>query len=256
MKHLEMIRITCQSVACLCMVCSMTSCSNGDEVGGKRNCNSSDRECTTNVACVVATVEKPRVLTQEERIMADCKHLVVLKRTKTGEKSTRKIINELCNEICSLPREQALPLLDQFVDMAISQQVTVTNYTLRSAWYEQLFYVIHDAFCSAQYLQKESYERWDKLFGFFAKCTDEITSVEKTLPLTDSRFWGRKNEDRGMYLLGIRGDFKTWVHGMRDFYFPELSKGLTEEQKADILRRFDELKKYMDTPPNFPGGRK
>ena len=31
---------------------------------------------------------------------------------------------------------------------------------------------------------------------------------------------------------------------------------LTEEQKADILRRFDELKKYMDTPPNFPGGRK
>jgi len=94
------------------------------------------------------------------------------------------------------------------------------------------------------------------MFSFFAKYTDEITSVEKSLPATDSKYWSWKDIEKGTYLCGIRGDFKTWVHVMRDFYFPELSNGLTEEQKADILRRFDELKKYMDTPPNFPGGKK
>lgn len=251
-----MIKVMCQVLACLCIVCTMTSCNNEIKSGGKSNNANGDCGSATNVVGGVVASEKPHVPPREERYADVFKHLVVLKRTKTGEKPTRKIINELCNEICSLPREQALPLLDQFVDMAISQQVTVTNYTLRSAWFEQLFYVVHDAFCSAQHLQKESFERWDKLFSFLDKCTDEITSVEKTLPLTDSRFWGRENEDRGMYLLGIRGDFKTWVHVMRDFYFPELSKGLTEAQKSDVLRRFDELKKYMVTPSNFPGGKK
>ena len=256
MKYSEMIRITCRSVAYLCMAYVMTSCSNGGEAGEKCDSDNSDCESTTNIAGVVATVEKPHMQTQEERFMAGFKHLVTLKRTETGEKSTRKVINELCNEICGLPREQALPLLDQFADMAISQPVTVTNYSLRSAWYEQLFYGVHDAFSAAQYLQKESYGRWDKLFSFFAKCTDEITSMEESLPLTNSRFWGRGNEDKGMYLLGLREDVKTWVHVMRDFYFPELSKGLTEEQKADVLRRFDELKKFTDTPSDFPGGKK
>lgn len=35
MKHSEMIRITCQSVACLCMAYVMISCSNGGEAGEK-----------------------------------------------------------------------------------------------------------------------------------------------------------------------------------------------------------------------------
>ena len=256
MKRTEISRRICQGVACLCVAWTMTSCSEGIKSGEESNDKGGGCGVATNAACAVAPVERTHVLTQEERFVAEFKHLVVLKRVRTGEKSTQKVINELCNEISSLPREQALPLLDQFVDMAISQQVTETGYNSRLAWYAQLFYVVHDAFCFAQYLQKESFERWDKLFSFFAKYTDEIASVKKTLPATDWKYWSWKDIEKGTYLSRICSDFKTWVHVMRDFYFPELSKGLTEEQKADVLRRFDELKKYMDTPPNFPGGKK
>ena len=251
MKQTEIIKTVYLCVSLASIVLVATSCGkNRRECGKCREAN----ESSTNVAVVVKTPEKSSEPTQEERFMAEFKKLVVLKRTKKGEKSTWKIINELCNEICALPKFQAAPLLDKFVDMAISQPVTETDYNLRQSWFEQLFYVIHDAFCSAQYLQKGSFEHWERLFSFFKKYTDEITSVEKTLSLTDSRLGAGTN--RGRYLLGIRADLKQWVHVMRDFYFPELSKGLTEEQKANILRRFDELKKYMDTPPNFPGGRK
>ena len=231
----------------------MTSCGN-DSRGNRNDCDAS--ESPSNAFPAVEAARRPHVQTKEEEFAAKFRRFSVLRKEKSGNKSTWKLINELCNEICNLPKAQAVTLLDQFVDMAIGQPVTETDYLLRAAWFRQLFYVIHEAFCSAQYLQKESFGHWERLFSFFTKCTDEITSVEKTLPLTDSRFWGRKDKDRGRYLLGIRGDFKTWVHVMRDFYFPELSKGLTEEQKADILRRFDELKKYMVTPPNFPGGKK
>ena len=251
MKRMEISRMICQVVASLCMALAVTSCGNGGDAGVE-DCKGTDGgECPTNAVVAVEASEK---LTQTERLEAECRRLVV--GTKRKRCDTLQALNCLCKEIRDLPKEEALPLFDKWLDMVISQQITTTEYPLRAAWYEQLFYVVHDAFCSAQHLQNDSFERWDKLFGFFAKCTDEITSVEKTLPLTDSKFWGRKNMDKGMYLLGIRDDFTIWVHVMRDFYFPELSKGLTDEQKTDILRRFDELKKYTVQPPNFPGGKK
>lgn len=239
MKQSEIIRtaylrVTFASIALAATSCDSNSRENGDSCGG--------HEGSTNAAVVVKIREKPSGPTREERFRAEFKQLVVLKRSKKGEKSTWKIINELCNEICALPKSQAVPLLDEFVDMAISQPVTETDYNLRQAWFEQLFYVIHDAFCFAQGLQKESFEHWERLFSFFNKYTDEITVVEKTLLLTDSRLGAGTNKRR--YLRGIRDDLRRWVHVLRDFYFPELSEGLTEEQKADILRRFKEVEKF------------
>jgi hypothetical protein len=35
-----------------------------------------------------------------------------------------------------------------------------------------------------------------------------------------------------------------------------LDRGLTEEQKADILRRFKEVEKYTVPPPDSPYGKK
>ena len=256
MKRTEIIRRICQGVACLCVAWTMTSCSEGIKSGEESNDKDGGCGGATNVTCAVVPAERPHMPTQEERFVVEFKHLVLLKRARTGEKSTREVINELGNEVCRLPKEEALPLLDRWLDMAISQQVTETEYNSRVAWYAQLFYVVYNAFCSAQDLQKECFERWDKLFSFFAKYTDEIASVKKTLPATDWKYWSWKDIEKGTYLSRICSDFKTWVHVMRDFYFPELSKGLTQEQKDDILHRFDELKKYMDTPPNFPGGKK
>jgi hypothetical protein len=42
---------------------------------------------------------------------------------------------------------------------------------------------------------------------------------------------------------------------MRDFYFPNMSKSYTTEQKDNILRRFKEVEKHTITPPHYPGGR-
>lgn len=255
MNSAEIIKTMYQGVTFVSIALVVVACNNGSSSCEGKNGRDAP-ESPTNVVIAAETLEELHEPTREERFLDEFKQLVVLKRTKVGEKSTQKVINELCNEICALPKAQALPLLDQFADMAISQPITETNYTLRTAWFGQLFYVIHDAFCFSQYLQQESFEHWDKLFNFFEKYTDEIASVQKSLPMTDSRFWGQKNWDRGRYLLGIQDDLKQWVHVMRDFYFPELSKGLTEAQKSDVLRRFDELKKYMVTPSNFPGGKK
>ncbi len=254
MNSAEIIRAVYQGVTFVNLALVVVACNNGS--GSREGGNGRDAHAPpTNVVIAVETLEKIHEPTQEERFFSEFKQLVVLKRTRTGEKSTQKIINELCNEICALPKDQALPLLDQFADMAISQPITETNYTLRTAWFGQLFYVIHDAFCFSQYLQQESFEHWDKLFNFFEKYTDEITSVKRSLPTTDSRFWGQKNWDRGRYLIGIQDDLKQWVHVMRDFYFPELGKGLTEEQKADIIRRFAEVEKFTVPPPSLSSGK-
>ena len=59
-----------------------------------------------------------------------------------------------------------------------------------------------------------------------------------------------------MYLRVFRGDVKNWVYRLGTVFFDVYSNGLTEEQKADVIRRFDKLEKYIDAPPNFPGGRK
>ena len=55
------------------------------------------------------------------------------------------------------------------------------------------------------------------------------------------------------YLRGLKGNLGVWLHVMRDLKFPRLSQGLTEEQKSDILRRFDELQKYTAEPPDYAG---
>ena len=255
MNSAEIIKTMYQGVTFVSIALVVVACNNGSS--SREGKNGHDvHENPTNAVIAAEALEELHELTGEERFLDEFKQLVVLKRTKAGEKSTQKIINELCNEICVLPKDQAVPLLDQFADMAISQPITETNYTLRTAWFGQLFYVIHDAFCFSQYLQQESFEHWDKLFNFFEKYTDEITSVQKSLPMTDSRFWGQKNWDRGRYLLGIQDDLKQWVHVMRDFYFPELGKGLTEEQKADIIRRFDKVEKFTVPPPNLSSGKK
>ena len=53
----------------------------------------------------------------------------------------------------------------------------------------------------------------------------------------------------------LKGALEQDIRTMRRFHFPDLSEGLTEDQKADIHRRFDELQTYTLTPTNFPFGR-
>ena len=80
-------------------------------------------------------------------------------------------------------------------------------------------------------------------------------NVEKSIP-SDWLKWNKSDWEKGSYLYKLRGNFKQDIHTMRRAHFPDLSEGLSDAQKADILRRFDELEAYTVSPTNFPFGRK
>ena len=161
-------------------------------------------------------------------------------------------INKLCNEIDrNADVKEAMLLFDKLGEMAINQYVSETNYYCRQNWYLQLWHVTLDAFCFAQNHRRESFEDWDRLFRFFKRYTDEISEIENNFPPPD-QFGSRWSTKKGLYLQGIKADLKEEVHVMRRFYFPKLSEGLTEEQRKDILRRFEEVEKYTALQPDAP----
>ena len=61
---------------------------------------------------------------------------------------------------------------------------------------------------------------------------------------------------KGEFLYGIKSELKTWIHLMRDLYGSELTKGFTNTQKNDLLKRFNEVELFTKIPIDHPGGRK
>ena len=163
---------------------------------------------------------------------------------------------KICKELAGIKdRQKSFRLLDQFFEMAIAQEVTATEYNRRQCWFDMLWFMSFGAFITVQEKLGNDYEYWDKMFRFFAKYTNEIGAVERTLPKNHSSLWKESTWNKGRYLHGIRCDLKTWVRVIRDFYYPKLTEDFTQEQKADIMRRFKEVEKYTVTPPHYPGGR-
>jgi len=246
MNKVETIKIASIGAVCVGIGLMVTLCG---ICSRERECvnRKVDDECSTNTAIAIEAIERPNEQTQKEEVEAEFRRIIY--DVRAGDDDIEKM-NQRISQMTN--HQEALLMYDKLLEMAITHNVSSTNYNSRSAQYYKLWFAALYSFLGVQRRQGGDFSYWDKMFQFLSKYTDEITSVEKTLPLTDSRFWGRKDKDRGRYLLGIRGDFKTWVHVMRDFYFPELSKGLTEEQKADILRRLDEVKKYTVPPSHSP----
>ena len=94
------------------------------------------------------------------------------------------------------------------------------------------------------------------MFRLYSKYVNEIVSMEKMLPKGDFGSWDSVDKSRHLYLRDIRAHLSAWIRAMQGFDFPKLTKDFTEEQKADIMRRFKEVEKYTVTPPHYPGGRK
>ena len=153
--------------------------------------------------------------------------------------------NDLCREICNThDAEESARLLDLLLEMAVEHHIDDTVLYSRQIRYRYLWNVAMNAFCFAQEKHPQDFKYWDRLFRFYDKYINEIKAVECSQI---------KTYESNRYLLGIKDDFKMWLHVMRDLYFPRLSQGLTEEQKSDILRRFDELQKYTAEPPDCHG---
>ena len=234
------------------MALAVTSCGNGGDAGAEVGKGNAGGEGTTNV---IVAVEEPKELTQSERLEAECRRLVAeAGRIRGGVWSASC---DLCNEICTLPKEVALPLLDQLIEMAIEQPMTNANRSTVFRKHEDLFEMVLCSFIASQGLRANSFEHWDKMFRFFKKYTDEITAEEKrieALNRQESNPYYRHQHARSLHLLQIYTE--NWVHNARTVFSNWLSKGLTEEQKADILRRLEEVKKYTVPPPDSPYSRK
>ncbi len=223
--------------ACLCIAWTMTSCNKGSDVD-KDGAN--EIVGSENPTGVVVVAEAPRELTKVELLGEECKRLVIGTEPKRGEKSSFHALNNLCKEIRELPKEDALQLFDKWIDMAVEQPLTNANYSARYTVLEQSFHVVLFAFLSSLNMRESPFEHWDKVFCFYAKCTDEIKVMEEHLKGRDYRQY----RSSYIYLRSLRACLKNWIHTIRCIFPTELSHGLTEEQKADILRRFNEVEKY------------
>ena len=233
------------------MVLVATSCRRDDEV---RAAPANDKKLSSRVETLPLAAPAEKAMSRYERYKAEFERLAVSSNMTVRASASQ--VSALTTEIYKLPdKGEALRLLDLFLEMAISQHVSETNYYARQNWYRQLFYVARGSFGFSQLLRKESFESWDNLFRFFGKFTNEIVSVEKSLPMECEK-WSESDWEKGSYVYKLMGDLEQDIRTMRRAHFPDLSEGLTEEQKADILRRFDELQSYTVPPTNFPFGRK
>lgn len=255
MKLTEMSRLICKVVSSLCMALVVASCGNGGDAGAEVGNGKADGEKATNA---VVTVEAPEKLTQVDRLEAECRRLVVEQERKPEGKDVLLAICELCKEIRNLPKEEALPLLDCWIEMAIEQPLTYANYSTSAKLPERFFHIAFFSFMTSQSMRSDTYGHWDKMFRFFAKYTDEITAEERRIKDLDQLQTNLHQKYKHFrYLHDLQLCTENWVYMITTVYRDILlDRGLTEEQKADILRRLDEVKKYTVPPPNSPYSKK
>ena len=248
MRQTEITSGVCVCVTCLCMAIAATSCGKGNYAEKKDGGVNDGGAKTTNA---VVAIESSNRLTQAERLEVESRRLV----GGAGRIKRRiwSVSCDLCKEICKLPKEEALPLLDRLIEMAIEQPVTNANRSAILGKHEDLFQIVLCSFTASQGLRANSPKEWDKVFRFFKKYTDEITAEGKRIKELDRQQvnpYYKHQHDGYLHLLQVYTE--NWVHNARTVFLNWLSKGLTEKQKADILRRLDEVKKYTVPPPHSP----
>ena len=236
-------------LACLAVVILAASCRKTDETSISDEGKAKPPCAETRVEVKNAQIEAE--MSQDARYKAEFERLVASSNMTVV--ATERQTSALCDEISRLPdKEYALRLYDRFLDLAIAQKVTETNLYFRAVWYEQLFYVGSETFYRGQSMKKESLERWNRFFRFLEKYTDEIVSVEKTIQKDGSRYLNlasfRSDMEKRDYLFKFRGRLEVEIRRFRKCTFPSLSEGLTEGQKADILRRFEEIETFTVMP--------
>ena len=167
-------------------------------------------------------------------------------------------LGKLEEEVFQLPHDEALQVMESFIDMAIAAQPPPVpsaddlpwrrrgnRYNRRDMWFEKMYWVFQEVFYASRKSQQDPYEGWDKLFMFLGKYTNEIASLERSLR-------AKENHVTRRYMNRLKGSFGTMINqfGKRSlrtdpvvaiFKIPP-----TAEQRASLLGRFEEFKKYTD----------
>ena len=193
----------------------------------------------------VAKEEKVKLL-RSESYDKEFKRLVAGSNMTVN--ATEVDVNRLCNDIDkTVDVEDAVQLFDLLGRMALSQPLVSDDYTRRQNHLLKLWYVTLNAFVFAQNHRQESFKDWDRLFAFFKRYTDEIAKTESG-GVTLDKVGRLRGTDRSAYVLGLKGDLARAIHVMRRFFYPRISGKLTDAQKEDILRRFDEVENVAKIP--------
>lgn len=245
MEQTIMIRGTSLFVACFCIAWTTISCSKENDTG-----KSNVEVGAGSPADAVVAIEASKKQAQLERLEAECRRIV--SESELKRENVVIAICDLCKEISELPRDEALPLLDRWMETAIEQPVTNVGYSIETKLPEKLFHIFFFSFMTSQNMRSNSFDHWDKMFRFFAKYIDEISSVEKHINERGVR-WPNPSY---RYLHDLQVHVENWVYMITIVYRDVLlDRGLTEEQKADILHRLDEVKKHTVPPPHSPFGK-
>ncbi|MCR5750368.1 MAG: hypothetical protein K6G91_00250 [Kiritimatiellae bacterium] len=234
------------AIACCSSLLLVASCKKAEEIPSKTAGESRPHEKVESVIQPSCAVETNVVLTKSEAYERE------FRRFALGEHMTvddvEHGVNKVCNEIAKTgDSKEAVRLFDLLGEIALTQTLLNTNYYKRENHLLKLWYMTMNAFVFAQYRRQESFEDWDRLFLFFKRYTDEISDVEQRMK-QPGKLNGRQRGELKSYLRALKGDLKQAIHVMRRFGFPYVNGKLTEEQKADIMRRFEEVEKCTTMP--------
>ena len=233
MARTEKIRVMAVMLFTLFIVMTMTSCDKGRDA--------------------YDAVSEPGILKMRNLgEVYEAEFVQVVSSTNRDPLVAGRAVDKLCREVCELPKEEAVSILDKFINLTMAAQPpAVTNsaskhswpaYNARSAWFEKMFFMFGTVFPASLRLRNGSFEYWDVLFRFLGRYTDEISEVEKSLSTTGRGVM--QQSDKRHYLLCFKGNLGTWIHITRRSVERRLGEGLTEEQKADVMRRLDEVAKF------------
>ena len=234
------------AIVCCSSLLLVASCKKAEEIPPKTAEESRPAEKVESVIQTSCVAETNVVLTKSEVYEREFRRFALDAKERVDD--VQHCINKLCNEIIkTVDEKEAVRLFDILGDMAITQHITDNDYRYRESSFRHLWYIAMNAFVFAQYRRQESFEDWDRLFLFFKRYTDEIAEVEERVK-NPGKLNGRQRGEQRSYLRSLKSELKQEVYEIRKFFFPNISRKLTEDQKADILRRFEEVEKCTIIP--------
>ena len=255
------------------------SCGREDaEPGCGENCNVTNKASVSNTAAKhgAALADNGRLVVGDAQKKDYAAEIRQLASTNNLTGDVRLEVDSLFREITeTMSKVEAVRLFDDAMDIATRQALiepayrkvrlprkvsfeanaTEARYGLEPSYFyreghvRRLWHITHAAFLHAQPMRDNSNAGWDGLFAFYRKCTGEISAVEKELlgsAPNGSASWRMRTED---YLRFVKSELKQYVHEIKYFEIERpggLANGMTKEQKADLLRRLNEVEAFAE----------
>lgn len=258
MRLMETIKKAVMAFFCLAIAMAMTSCGNdGRNCDNALSLNADKDRKESDLSCA-------KIYEKEFRRVID--------DDKRSVRFVSKDVSRICSEVCQLPQSEALSLLERFQDMAIMAKPPSVDdskpswyrYEARRMWFERMHYVFCEPFYASLRLRMNPFDDWKKLFVFFGKYTEEIAEVEKTLSKTSAIGRGVSDGAKGRYLRNLKEELEVKIRFLRnrcpplrdDEIMGVFKQRPTDDQKAELRRRFDKILEYTARPPGFQGGGK